>query len=162
MRKKAIALFMGALLFSTIGAFAQTENKGNNITCEQTSECCKNKKEKKDHKKGNKKHGQKARFNAFNGIELTAQQQQQIDALKAERKAKKEADKKQNFEQRKKDKEEFDQKVSKILTPEQFALYKANCDSLKVKKEKMKKKVCKVKKDKREAKKTQKANDVVK
>lgn len=140
MRKKALALIMSGLLFSTIGAFAQTENQGNKVVSEQTSACCKDKKEKKKHCKGDKKRSS----NLFNGIELTEQQQQQIAALKAERKAKKEADKKENKEARAKERAAFDEKMAQILTPEQYAQYKSNVELMKDKNSKMKKKVQKM------------------
>lgn len=151
MRKKVLALVMGALAISTIGAFAQTET----TTCApQQKECCKNKEGKeckrdKDGKRGEKK----MRLNAFEGITLTAEQQQQIDALRKDQRAKREAEKQATKEAKQKSFKEFDEAVSKILTPEQYQQYQTNRESMKIKKEakrhgridKMKKKFHKMK-----------------
>lgn len=140
MRKKVLGLVMAALAISTIGAFAQTENaSSSNETCtEQTSECCnssKDKKKKGDKKKGDRKKGdkgecKKAKRDFFKGIELTEEQRQQIDALRKERQAKRDADK----EAKEKEREEFNAEIERILTPEQYEIYKQNCENLKSKK----------------------------
>lgn len=143
MRKKVLGLVMAALTISTFGAFAQTEVQVESINLEQVSkDACKDKKDKKGKKdckkgdrKGEKKKGKKGSFNAFRGIELTAEQQQQINQLKNERKAKVEAEKKASKEAKELAKKEFTASVEKILTPDQFKQYQANCDSLKLKKE---------------------------
>lgn len=141
MRKKVLGLVMAALAISTFGAFAaqQTEQP----KTEQQAPCCKEKKgdqkkgDKKGHKKGDKKGHKMAqgpKLNPFTGIQLTPEQQQKIDQLKADRKAKREAGKKADKEVRKAEREKFNAEVAKILTPEQYKIYQANCDSLKAKK----------------------------
>lgn len=154
MRKKVLGLVMAALTISSIGAFAQNQTSDNKPACEQTSECHKGKKDgkckkdgKKDgKKKGDRKHGDKVDgLNPFEGIQLTSEQQQKVDALKAERKAKmkaekgkKEADKQAAKEARQQEKAQFDAQVAEILTPEQYTQYQSNCDSIKAKKQRMK------------------------
>ena len=135
MRKKVLGLVMAAMAISTIGAFAQTENaSSSNETCtEQTSECCnssKDKKKKGDRKKGDKGECKKAKRDFFKGIELTEEQRQQIDALRKERQAKRDAEK----EAKEKEREEFNAEIERILTPEQYEIYKQNCENLKSKK----------------------------
>lgn len=144
MKKKVLALVVAVLALGSTSVFAQSQSQ----SCPpQQKECCKDKKDKKDRKdkkdkKGNKKHG-----NPFEGIQLTPEQQQQIDNLRAEQKAQKkanrEAGKELSKEARKeaktKARQEFDAKVQKILTPEQYAQFKKNCEAQKAKKE-MKKK----------------------
>lgn len=141
MRKKVLGLLMAAMAISTIGAFAQSENTTETTVCTaQKGECQKEGKGKKCHKKGDRK----AKMNAFEGIELTQEQQQQIAQLKAECKAKKEADKAEKKKAKAEARAQFNEKVSQILTPEQYAQYKANCDSIKANKKsdkKIKKKV---------------------
>ena len=150
MRKKVLGLVIAALSFSAFGTFAQSEVQTGKASCEQTSNCkkgdknCKKvKKDGKNFKKEHKGHDSKmSRINPFDGIELTAEQKQQIEALKAERKAKmgkekdkREAQKKAAKEARAQEKMEFDKKVAQILTPEQYAQYQSNCQSIKTNKE---------------------------
>lgn len=127
MKNKVLGLVIVALGFSTFGAFAQSTEKNNECTQTEvcTKECHKDKKDKKDKKL------RKERFSPFAGIELTPEQQQSLDKLRADRKAQKEADKKAKKEAAKKDREQFNADVEKILTPEQFKQYQANCDSMK-------------------------------
>lgn len=149
---------MAALTISTFGAFAQSEtSQANAAVCEQTSnecsadtkECKKDKKDKKHCKKGERKgecKGKKGqRQNPFQGIELTADQQQQIDALRAEMKAAKEAGKKADKEAKAEARKQYDEKIAQILTPEQFTQYKANCDKMKDRKKGVKERVGKAK-----------------
>ena len=145
MRKKVLSLIVAAMTIGTLGAFAQSETT--NPTCEKaTSECCiQGNKEFKGKHDGKRKFDKKRKdFNPFEGIELTAEQQQQISALKEERKAQKEADKKAKKEACAQQKKQFDEKVASNLTPEQYAQYQANCEkrkdckkSLKVKAKKL-------------------------
>lgn len=150
MRKNVLGLIMAALAISSFGAFAQNETANSSATCQQTTatckntdgECAKNKKDgkkcKKDGKKlkkdGKKGNARMQRMNPFDGIQLTAEQQAKLDALKAERKASKEAAKKASKEARQAERKQFDEKVAKILTPEQYAQYEKNKKAQKVKK----------------------------
>ena len=127
---------MAALAISTFGAFAQTETRQGNAACEQTTECCKTKKE------GREKKG----AGLFNGIELTPEQQQQVDALKAERKAAKQSREKANKEAKAQEKKAYDEKLAQILTPEQYAQYKANAQKIEDRKKHIKVKSDKVRK----------------
>lgn len=148
MRKKVLGLMMAALAISTIGASAQTETTP---VAPIKKECCKEKKEytkekkelcpvkegKKEISKDVKKHvvrdAAKPRFNPFEGIELTPDQQQKLDKLKAERKSRNEANKKATQEQMKQEQEEYTNSVISILTPEQATIYKANIEKRKAK-----------------------------
>lgn len=154
MRKNILGLVVAALAFSTFGAFAQQETTSKEGV--KTEQCCKHKDGKKDGKKECKKDSKDCkkgkdgkrkfdgkrerpnRMNPFTGIGLTAEQQQKIDQLRAEQKAKSESRNKESKEARKKDREAFNASVEKILTPEQYAKYKANCDSIKAHKQKHK------------------------
>ena len=142
MRKKMLGLVAAALTIGSFGAFAQSEGASSSsasqeqvIQCD-TPSCNKSepcKKKKGDHgDKKMKKAGHKA--NPFAGIELTSEQQSKLEALKTEQKAKKEEQKKLDKQARAKEREAFNKEVEKILTPEQFKVYQANCDSLKAKK----------------------------
>lgn len=150
MRKKVLGLVMAALAISTFGAFAQTETQQTKPSCEQTATC---KKDKKECRKGEGKHKKGPRMgsekkNPFEGIQLTEQQTQQLEQLKAERKAQKESDEKNRKEAREQERKAYNEKIAKILTPEQYAQYEENCrkmkaakaDKKKVKAERMKKK----------------------
>ena len=127
MRKKVLGLFMAAIAVSTIGAFAQNDNQQTREQikkecCKEKKECTKDKKCKKDHKM---REGKKEKLNPFAGIELTAEQQKQLEQLKADRKAKREAakeTKKQAFEQERK---AFDAEIAKILSPDQYKQYES-------------------------------------
>ena len=128
MKKTILALAFAVISLGTISAFAQTESSAPQ-QCEQTQKpCCKG-------EKGKKKHGdrQQSRVSPFQGIELTAEQQQQIDKLRAERRAKADEAKKAKKEAKAQERSDFDNAVAQILTPEQYAQYKANCDSIKAK-----------------------------
>lgn len=156
MRKKVLGLIMAAMTIGTFGALAQTENTNNTCT-EQTQECCKKDKgdkkkcEKGDRKKGDRKKGEKGEFkkekkDLFKGIELTSEQQTQIDQLRSECKTQREADKKADKEAKKEAREkqrtEFNAGVEKILTPEQYKIYQTNCENIKAsRKEKAHKKM---------------------
>lgn len=133
MRKKVLALVMGALAISTIGAFAQNET---NCTAPQQKECCKEKKDCKKEGRKAEKRAHKDRLNAFEGINLSAEQQQQIEALRSENKAQREAIKKATKETVQKQREDYMAGLEKILTPEQLAQYKANVSNMKADKRK--------------------------
>lgn len=164
MKKKTLGLVMALLTIGSFSAFAQSEtsNKTNCTTeqsCTASSEkeckkegkkkCKENKKECKKNKdckkKGERVKGEgdqakkKMQKNPFNGIQLTPDQQQKIDNLRAERKSQKEANKeaRKNLtpEERKAAKkqarEQFNAEVAKILTPDQFKQYEENCKKAK-------------------------------
>ena len=135
MKKKVLALVVCALGISTIGAFAQTESAQKSE--QKTEQCCKSKEGKKQHKgdfaKGDRKKGDRGKLNPFNGIQLTADQQQKISDLRAAQKTQREADKKMAKEARKQEREKFNAEVGKILTPEQMTIYNENCKALKAK-----------------------------
>ena len=136
MRKKVLGLVMAALAISSIGVFAQNDAQKN---CnKQQKECCKEKKEKRGERGGKKE----ARLNPFTGITLSADQQQQIDQLKAERKAEQKeakAAKKNAMEQ---ERQAYDASIAKILTPEQYKQYESNKANIRAaKQEKMKRKI---------------------
>ena len=73
--------------------------------------------------------------NPFAGINLTPEQQQQVEKLRSDRKERKTADKEANKEAKKQakaqERQQYEAELAKILTPEQMAQYKNNCDSLK-------------------------------
>lgn len=141
MRKKLLGLAMAAFMFSSFGAFAQSPDASAVSQKASTEQCCKDKK-KGDKKKGDKKKNKdgrnkahKERVTPFAGINLTPEQQKQIDALRAEQLASAKADKEAKKEAMKQARilknKEFETAVSKILTPEQFAQFKNNCDTIK-------------------------------
>lgn len=131
MKKKILALAICAFGISTIGAFAQTEKSEGG---KAKTECCKEHKGKKFAGKGDKRKGH-AKMNPFEGIQLTADQQQKISDLRAQQKSKREAEKTAAKESRKKAREEFNAQLANILTPEQMEVYKANCDTIRAKKQ---------------------------
>lgn len=161
---KKIFLGISMVLLSAIGfsAAAQTQQaKVNNENCvkEQCDRSCKGDKAKKD-KKGDrksfgKKHGKKhgefrgqrdGRNRAFEGIELTATQKTQIEALNKkmaeERKALRDdaaARTAEARQQAKKAGEEarlaYNTSIKEILTTEQYTKYQANREAMKVRKE---------------------------
>lgn len=76
-------------------------------------------------------NGRKQKRNPFAGITLTDAQKDKIKAIKE--KQKKEADKRRDAAEksRKKSRENYMKELQKILTPEQFAQFKANTDTMK-------------------------------
>ncbi|MDE6268127.1 MAG: DUF1682 domain-containing protein [Muribaculaceae bacterium] len=134
MKKIILPLAFAAFIGMTMNA--QTNNSVKNAEngcCQKQEQCCKTdgkkceKEAKKEgHKKGDMRHGGKERFNPFQGIELTADQQTQLQNLREERKL---ADRKKS-EDRKAEKAEqkkqYNEKVKSILTPEQYAQYEKN------------------------------------
>lgn len=81
------------------------------------------KKDKKDFKKGDRRGGKR---NPFKGIELSAEQKAKIEQLREKGKA--EVQKVETEARTKKDKlrEDFDNDLKKILTPEQWTQYEKN------------------------------------
>lgn len=125
MKKKLLALVMGALVLGSVNVMAQSEPKAAKVE----AQCTKAKEVKRDCKKGERRD-----LNPFTGIQLTQEQQAQLDNLRQQRKDQKEEAKKAEKEAKAKNREAFNAEVAKILTPDQFAQYKANCDSLKARK----------------------------
>lgn len=118
------ALLMFAVAF---GASAQTETS----VCKENKECAKH--ACKDGKKCDRKVREGNRCaGMFEGIDLTPEQQAQIDQLVSECKERGEANrvekKAASLEQRKNEHAELQSKVEKILTPEQYAIFKGNMD----------------------------------
>lgn len=145
MKKKVLGLVMAALAISSIGAFAQNDAQQNRAQTQK--ECCKEGKGKKGKKecKGDKSRKGAQSNKAFEGIQLTADQQQKIEELKANRKAnieKLKATQKNAYEQERKN---FDNELAKVLTPEQYKQYESNKAAISARKqEKMKKKLAKM------------------
>lgn len=135
MKKIILPLAFAAFMGMTMNA--QTNNSVKNAEtgcCQKQEQCCKNdgkkcdKQAKKDgQKKGDmSRRGGKERFNPFQGIELTADQQAKLQNLREERKLadqKKSEDRKAEKAEQKK---QFNEKVKSILTPEQYAQYEKN------------------------------------
>ena len=130
MRKKVLGLVMATLAICTTGAFAQsqTQQTGNNVQ----KECCKEKKGKKGGKEGKKvKDGNKAerkqgRTTPFTGIELTADQQQKIDKIQADRKSTQEKAKEEKKAAKEQERKAYDQQIAQVLTPDQYKIYESN------------------------------------
>lgn len=110
-----------------------------------------NKSGKMADKKGGHKKGGCKQDKALEGLNLTDAQKQQIKDLRAECKTAKEAKKGQktemNEEAKKAAREEarknFDDKIKKILTPDQYKKYEANKAEIKTCKDQNTKKQCK-------------------
>lgn len=110
----------------------------------KSKKACKGKKGKGKKAKGNHRHQadcSNCQNPLFNGITLSADQQQKFQALREKQNAERKADlaqqkadkakqKAANAEQRKMKAEAFDKEVEKILTPEQYNQYKANKESM--------------------------------
>lgn len=127
MRKKVLGLVMATLAICTTGAFAQsqTQQTGNNVQ----KECCKEKKGNKEGKKakdGNKAERKKAHISPFTGIELTADQQQKIDKIQAERKSTRDKAKEDNKAAKEQERKAYDQQIAQVLTPDQYKIYESN------------------------------------
>lgn len=115
---------------------AKTECRKAKTKCRKKTECRKVKSECRKGKKGGKHHGHKKGGDLFAELNLTPEQQTQIDALFAKRKEQARADKAKNAEEkaaRKAEKaekkaaarQEFEAELQKILTPEQYNAFKA-------------------------------------
>lgn len=165
MKKILLTLSLALATAIAIPAAASAQDVTNEKKAECTQTCCKDKKECKDSKEckkdckgkkgmGKKGKGKKGKGNhhrnaacadcqnpLFNGITLSADQQQKFQALRekqmaerkaaqAEKKADRAKQKAANAEQRKLKAEAFDKEVENILTPEQYKQYKANKESM--------------------------------
>lgn len=165
MKKKILGFTLAAMALSIASVNAQNPGSTSEAACQeqvvnQKPECCKNKKDgkhKKDGVKADRIDHKGPRFNPFNGIDLTPEQQQQIDKLKAERKEQrkqnKDADKAAKKEAQAKEREAYEAELAKILTPAQFATYKSNTENLKARSDMKGKKIEKKKGEKRDKKK---------
>ncbi len=143
---KKVILSIAILTAASLTSFAANDNK-NNQGSKPNTECSKN---CCDCNKG--KHGKKAKpgfgMRAFEGIDLTEAQKTQLEALRSEFKAKKDAEMKQKGEMKEKNQnltaeqkqqlraqkmakrqqaqQEFNDKVKNILTPDQYTKYLDN------------------------------------
>lgn len=135
MKKTVVTLTLAVVTLFGFSAFAQQQD---NTKCnkENTEKCCKSEKGKKCER------GDRPRFNPFEGIQLTAEQQSKIDLLKQECQAKRQEMKKDykqksddrknavSREERMKQRQQFkrDQlaKIKAILTPEQYVQFLEN------------------------------------
>lgn len=132
MKKKLIALsFLSLFGLATFTANAQTAEP----KALQEQGCCKkDKKDKKDCADKKVKCVDKKKClknNPFEGINLTEDQKQKIEQLKADRKQQKEQDKKAAADKKQKDRDQFNAKLATILTADQMAQYNANCEKMK-------------------------------
>lgn len=99
---KKIILALAAVVALSGSAFAQQ-----NDCCKQKKECCTKQKSCCDKKE--KCH------NPFEGLELTAEQQAKLDAIRTECKAKKECNREERLA-----------KIKAVLTPEQYTKFLEN------------------------------------
>lgn len=127
-KMKKTILTMAFLLLAMVGINAmaqQTESK-----CDKRTEQCESqKRDKKDwkKKKGDKrKKRQHQRLDVFNGIELTADQKAEINKLDVEKKEKMAQSREEAQKNRKKVENDYDKKLKKILSDEQYSKYLSN------------------------------------
>lgn len=131
MKKTLVTLSLAVVTLFGFSAFAQQQEK-TQCNKEKTEKCCKGKEGKCD-------KSQRPEFNPFEGIQLTAEQQSKIDALKQECKAncqknqgkgqKQDGEKmsrEQRMQQRQQAKRDYLNKVKEILTPEQYETFLEN------------------------------------
>ncbi|MDE7153063.1 MAG: Spy/CpxP family protein refolding chaperone [Muribaculaceae bacterium] len=134
MKKTLVTLSLAVATIFGFSAFAQQQDK-TQCNKERTEKCCKSDKEKKCDR------GQRPCFNPFEGIELSAEQQTKIDALKQECQAKRQemkSDRKKSddnsskisreerMKQRQQSKRDYLAKVKAILTPDQYVTFLEN------------------------------------
>lgn len=125
MKKSILSL---AVLFASMSAFsaaAQSTANDNTANCKAKTECGKPCQKKND-----------ARFNPFEGLNLTDKQKADLQALrpskearakaKTEAKAEKQAQRKQMVEQRIQNRRDYLAKVKNILSPEQYVQFLEN------------------------------------
>ncbi len=80
------------------------------------------------------KPGKKAKFNPFEGIELTPAQQASLDNLRSKQKEEAKKIEEKASKQKEKNRQDFEKEVKKILTPEQWTKFEANkADRMKAK-----------------------------
>lgn len=124
MKKTVISIAVAAAAVLTGSAFAQNPVNCSSTTCTQTT--------KADARQAKKQ----PRVDPFAGLNLTAQQQQSIDALRAERskactaskeaKQQKQQAREERMNARKENRTAYLAKVKSILTPEQYVQYLEN------------------------------------
>lgn len=150
---KKVILSIAIVAAASLSSFAANDNKGsdNKQSTECSGKCSDCNKECNKVKPG--KHGRNGfGMRAFEGIDLTEAQKTQLETLRADFKAKKEAamknkgenkTKKENLTEeqkkqlkaekmakRQQEKQEFDNKVKSILTPEQYTKYLDNAKKM--------------------------------
>lgn len=157
---KKVILSIAIVSAAALSSFAANDNKANTDNKART-ECSKNSGECKKAKHGK---GDKAGFGmrAFEGIDLTEAQKTQLEALRSDFKAKKEASMKERGDRKEKNdnltaeqkqqlkaekmakrqqaQQEFNDKVKNILTPEQYTKYLDNTKKMASNKDKSMKK----------------------
>lgn len=138
MKRIFSTILVAALALGSVTAYAQTENK-----CAEGKDCKKEQCDKKGDKKCDKKcdkkdhhkkcKGERKEFNAFEGLQLTEQQQAALKAIPCPIKDKKECkgDKKEcndanKAKAHKEAKENYLNQVKNILTPEQYQQFLEN------------------------------------
>lgn len=146
MKKLFLALAITLSSITAFPAMSQQTTSGNNV---MTSECktavC-NKTEKTGTEKKCKarqprdskqiangacaKAMRSPRISPFTGIELTPKQKAQMESLDAERQATENKIKADATKKRSKADQDYDKKLQKILTPEQYARFVANCKKI--------------------------------
>ena len=136
MKKTVFSFIVAFAAISAAGAYAQNQASGQNN--KQQSECCQNKGSKK-------KADRPERFNPFDGVQLTEDQQQRLQSLRQglgpqmppkeklsdeQKKNLTDAQKKQMKEERKakktQAKKDYLNGVKEILTPEQYVVFLEN------------------------------------
>lgn len=129
MKKTLVSISLALMAMCGFSAVAQQQDT--NAPKEKTEKCCKN------NQRCEKGKSECPRFNAFEGITLSADQQSKIDALKQARKegrckmneAKNKAarpDRKERAAEHRQAKREYLTQVKEILTPDQYVVFLEN------------------------------------
>lgn len=139
MKKRFIAMAVAAMTLGGVMSAqtpeTTTDNTTTATTCQQDQKCgkkdCKGKKHD-GRRQGRNKQGQAS---LFEGIELTADQQKAIEALRQENRASREQAQKDAQAGREAKRQAFNDNLKNILTPEQYAKYEQNVAAANAKRE---------------------------
>lgn len=139
---KKTVLTIAIAIMSIIGfeAFAQQPSQASTQQCEQKdSKKCPKKEWREKQSKKRSAHAHKgAYYELFNGIELSDDQKEEIFKIDNERREKNQNIDQKNRDSRQKVQNDYDKKMKKILTPEQYNRYLLNKDKSKADREKVK------------------------
>lgn len=141
MKKTILTIAIAIMSVIGIDAFAQQPEQAKVQLCEQenSKKCPKKEWKDKQNRKVRTNHKrQHANYELFNGIELSETQKEEIFKIDNERHEKNQKIDQKNRDNRQKVQNEYDKKMKKILTPEQYNKYLSNKDKSKANRDKVK------------------------
>lgn len=140
MKKTVLTIAIAIMSIIGFDAFAQQPSQTSAQQCEQkdSKKCPKKEWRQKQSKKRGANVHKGAYYELFNGIELSDDQKEEIFKIDNERREKNKKIDQKNRDSRQKVQNDYDKKMKKILTQEQYNRYLLNKDKSKADREKVK------------------------